>query len=177
MSLKSNNKPKTRFCQTCGVPVFVHKNSGLKRCKACVKVHNNAQYRDWYSKQERTCRKLANEKQKLKMKEDPQYRLLINSKKSAKERGLEHSIDVIDIVIPDKCPVLNCEMIHKTAYAPTLDRIDSSKGYIKGNVQVISWKANTMKNDATYEELLLFADWVKYHLVDVVTEPKVMEVK
>ena len=35
--------------------------------------------------------------------------------------------------------------------------VDSSKGYIKGNVEVISRKANIMKSDACPEELLEFA--------------------
>lgn len=33
--------------------------------------------------------------------------------------------------------------------------IDSSKGYIKGNVWVVSKRANTIKNNATLEELEL----------------------
>jgi hypothetical protein len=36
---------------------------------------------------------------------------------------------------------------------PTLDRIDSTKGYIKENIQVISFKANRLKNNATVDEL------------------------
>ena len=43
-------------------------------------------------------------------------------------------------------------------YTPSLDRIDPTKGYIKGNVWVITKRANTMKNSATREELLKFAD-------------------
>lgn len=39
--------------------------------------------------------------------------------------------------------------------SPSLDRIDSSKGYVKGNVRVISARANMLKNNATVEELTL----------------------
>ena len=35
-----------------------------------------------------------------------------------------------------------------------------SLGYVRGNVTVMSMKANIMKGDATPEELLQFAEWV-----------------
>ena len=69
-------------------------------------------------------------------------------------------IEFADIVIPEKCPILECPFIYGTSenydYSPSLDRIDNSKGYIKGNIQVISTKANKMKNSATQEELINF---------------------
>jgi hypothetical protein len=41
--------------------------------------------------------------------------------------------------------------------SPTLDRIDNSKGYIVGNVWVISMRANRLKSDATVDELMMLA--------------------
>ena len=65
-----------------------------------------------------------------------------------------------DIIIPKICPILEVPIILGSKgnyeYTPSLDRIDNSKGYIKGNIQVISKKANSMKNSATLEELQKF---------------------
>lgn len=78
----------------------------------------------------------------------------------AKKKNLEFLITSEDIEIPDTCPLLGIPLttgiggIGLNEGSPTLDRIDSSKGYIKGNILVISHKANRIKNDASLEELL-----------------------
>jgi hypothetical protein len=141
--------------------LFVPKNSGKKRCRACLLTWNAQKAKEWYREKPRECRAKAGQMQKLKRRADPQYRLYITSKKSAKSRGLEHTLSPEDISVPDLCPVLNCPMSMNTPYAASVDRVDSSKGYVPGNIQVMSWKANTMKNNATEEELRLFAAWVR----------------
>lgn len=75
----------------------------------------------------------------------------------AKHSNMEFNIDLHDIIIPELCPVFGVKLIRsrdkKSPYSATLDRIDNTKGYVKGNVQVICARANTMKNDSTLEEL------------------------
>lgn len=87
--------------------------------------------------------------------------MLDRSKSRARRRGFEHNITIEDIVIPNICPLLGIPLFPGHGgvcpNSPTLDRIDSSKGYIKGNVWVISYKANTIKSNATPEELQLIA--------------------
>lgn len=79
--------------------------------------------------------------------------------RNAKARGKEFDITVEDVekVMMDICPVFGTPMGFGEAFTkddrPSIDRIDSSKGYVKGNVQIISWRANHLKNDATLEEL------------------------
>lgn len=84
----------------------------------------------------------------------------------AKESGRECDIDITDIEIPEYCSYLNIRLstdkkdCYKDNYY-SIDRIDSSKGYVKGNIQIISRLANTMKNNATIEQLLIFAENIK----------------
>lgn len=93
--------------------------------------------------------------------------LLGQARYRAKRKGIEFNLDPSDIKIPKNCPVLKIPLTKGGSNggprggSPSLDRINNKKGYIKGNVQVISHRANTMKHCATNKELLLFASWVK----------------
>lgn len=83
--------------------------------------------------------------------------LLYKAKLRAKEKGLEFTISRDDVVIPDTCPILG-EPIQVRAntfnrWAPSLDRIDNSLGYIPGNVRIISWQANYVKGNMTVEQI------------------------
>lgn len=98
--------------------------------------------------------------------ESVEVKMLRRAKGRAKERNLEFNLDVDDVVIPDKCPILGIDLkMHKgrsggSPNSPALDRVDNNKGYIKGNVMVMSHLANMMKSSATTEELIRFAEWV-----------------
>lgn len=90
--------------------------------------------------------------------------LLRAAKSRAKKANLEFNIKVEDIILPEYCPVLKVKLTSGEAfsgdpYAPSLDRIDNSKGYIEGNVEVISLRANRMKNCASFEELKNFCEY------------------
>ena len=90
--------------------------------------------------------------------------LLSMAKSRAKRSNIEFDITKEDIIIPDKCPVLGVDLClehrkNKTTkdlrknYGPSIDRIDSTKRYVKGNVEVISLRANFLKSDSTLDEL------------------------
>lgn len=67
-------------------------------------------------------------------------------------------------VAPAKCPVFNRKFVERgvgfSPWSPSIDKIDPSKGYVRGNVQVISMLANAMKRNATPTQLKQFARWV-----------------
>lgn len=87
----------------------------------------------------------------------PERVLLTQAKVRAKRAGLAFNLSESDIVIPDVCPYLKTPFIPGTMYAASLDKIIPSEGYVRGNVEVISRKANVMKSNASTEELLEFA--------------------
>lgn len=87
------------------------------------------------------------------------YRLIRNR---CKEKKIEFTINVEDIIIPEVCPYLKIPLTRTQGHGvvwtnASVDRVDPSKGYTKENIQVISKKANLMKAHATQEELLQFA--------------------
>ncbi len=83
------------------------------------------------------------------------------AKTRATKKGLEFSIEPSDIIVPDLCPIFGIKMEYNTEYSPSIDRTDSSKGYIKGNVEIISSRANTLKNNASKEELEMILKYLK----------------
>ena len=93
----------------------------------------------------------------------PKKRLLLAAKRRANKKGLLFDLTEGDIHIPDTCPILNIWLSHGTGKStdnsPSLDRVIPEKGYVKGNVIVISWRANRIKSDATATELRTLANF------------------
>lgn len=83
----------------------------------------------------------------------------------ARAKGLPFNIDLSDIHIPETCPVLGIPLSLGTGRhvpsSPSLDRLIPELGYTKGNVNVISMRANMVKHNSTYEELEKVYKWVK----------------
>lgn len=125
-------------------------------CKECSRTYR----RERYARNKRVMRL-----QQKEMYSGPEGRLryLINRSRSrAKEEGIEHTITVEDLHMPEVCPYLKIPFTLEWGKGQlrtnaSIDRIDPSKGYIPGNVQIISRAANTMKSDASEEELVQFA--------------------
>lgn len=93
----------------------------------------------------------------------PEYCLWYRAKDNSINKKCDFNLEVEDIIIPSHCPYLGIELTFgiqnkdmESYYS--IDRIDSSKGYIKGNIQIISRLANTMKNSATKDQLITFAN-------------------
>lgn len=96
----------------------------------------------------------------------PESRMLARARSRANENNMDFDIGIDDIIIPETCPILGIPLeVHRGTSggkpaSPSLDRVDNSKGYVKGNVIVLSHLANMMKSSASVENLLKFAEWV-----------------
>lgn len=90
--------------------------------------------------------------------------LLTVAKNRAKLKGLAFDVSISDIELPTHCPLLGLELNYAASgntnpdNGVSLDRIEPAKGYVSGNVWVISYRANRIKNNATAEELRMIAD-------------------
>lgn len=80
----------------------------------------------------------------------------IRKRANSKYTRHEFTITFDEIVWNTTCPILGSTLNYFTgireANSVSFDRIDSSKGYVSGNVQIISWRANNLKSNGTIEE-------------------------
>lgn len=116
-----------------------------------------SKYEEYYSKVKEGAKKYVNENQNV--------RLYHSCKSNAKKKGIYFDLTIEDFVFPETCPFLGIKLTNTTGEGRvksnvSIDRIDPSKGYIKGNIQFISDLANRMKQNASKEELLKFAEGI-----------------
>ena len=92
--------------------------------------------------------------------------MICSAKKRAVKKQLSFDIDTeyVRSLVVSHCPILGMPLEWSCQRnvgrivldgSPSLDRIDPTKGYVKGNVWIISYRANLIKSNATHEELKL----------------------
>ena len=93
----------------------------------------------------------------------PEYCMFYDARKRAMRMRLPFSIEPTDINIPTHCPVFGIPLSFtgKRDNRPNLDRFIPSLGYTKENIRVISFRANRIKTDATFEEIGMLLNWMR----------------
>lgn len=148
-------------------------------------------YREIY-KQDEKYKERQREKQKIRRSLNPnKYRqqridqenkwgrtflirgMLRHAKLRANKKGIPFNLDIDDIYIPDNCPILgipiqfNRNQTEKNKGpkddSVSLDRIIPELGYVKGNIKVISWRANRLKGDGTLEDFEKIVQYLSSH--------------
>lgn len=164
-----------RECIGCGNIFRVKKSKNPKTskirlfCDECNKTLTNYQKKKIKMDKDPIYREQCLEAKRLSYKKNIVHNMWKKAKIRAEKYGYEFNIEESDIIIPKVCPLLNIPIVlgSKNDYeqTPSIDRIDNTKGYIKGNIWVISKKANSMKNSATYDELNTFTkNIIRYSL-------------
>ena len=149
------------ICTTCGIDKSIEEfykeklgKLGIRTvCKSCMKkkvIANRQGKQDIYKDK-------TSAYYKKYRKREPISEILRNAKQRAKQANVPFSLTIADIRIPEFCPLLNVRMERCTQYSPSIDRIIPSLGYVKENIVIVSKKANTMKSNATLEELRNFS--------------------
>jgi len=89
------------------------------------------------------------------------YRLKLICQK----KGLPFALTPDDLVMPKLCPVLGIPLEVRgrgEPNTPSVDRVIPALGYVRGNVRVISWRANKLKSDCTDpDEMEAVADYIR----------------
>ena len=121
-----------------------------------------------YQKVTNRCKGCHNRRAVDKQKSNPKFReqVLLNSARyRAKRDGIPFDLTLEDIVIPEVCPVLGIPLHHNTSRgtsdnSPTLDKIIPELGYVRGNIAVMSAKANRIKSNASLADLAAVTRWM-----------------
>ncbi len=112
------------------------------------------------------CRACINDWMREHYRKDVVWSMIRRAKSRAAREGFEFNLTSDDLnPLPTACPILGVVMriseFSQDPCAYSLDRIDNSKGYVRGNVAVMSYKANRLKNDGTAEEHEAIAAWMR----------------
>ncbi len=126
-------------------------------CRPCA----TKQAREWRAKNIEHNREYQNQYQRNNLE-----KIIWNAaKQRARKQGIPFNIEVSDVIVPDTCPVLgfHLERTPKAAgpNSPSLDRIKPELGYVKGNVEVISQRANLLKSNADIDDLKRLIEWME----------------
>jgi len=132
-----------------------------KWCKSCLAEKAREYYKNTTTEQREKKRK----RNQYYRKSNRKKTMLALARQRANRKGIEFSINEMDINIPEYCPVLDIKLAHN-AYilrgdSPTIDRIDPTLGYVPENCKVISWRANRIKSDATLEEIEAIIEYLE----------------
>jgi hypothetical protein len=171
-----------KICNTCNIekPLDLFykdrksKDGFRNNCKTCQDIsrsiwsEKNKERSEQTSKiyrKRKDVKERRNSYQKEWRKNNLYWELWYKAKKRSIDKSLPFDIEPKDIKIPSHCPILGIELFitenNIGDNSATIDKIFPEMGYIKGNIIVISAKANRIKNNSTIEELEKVYNWYK----------------
>lgn len=173
-----SNSRKTRkdyICKTCksnemsGLREYrkecEEEASGVTRCVSCRVILGS--HNTYTTNKIRCVDCIATNTKQWKEAKGLSYMLWVGARSRARAKGIPFDLEIDDIKIPERCPVFGVPMERAEGTrgandnSPTLDKIIPELGYVKGNVEVISWKANRLKSNGTLEDFESLVVWLR----------------
>jgi hypothetical protein len=163
-SISKDLMPKDRIiCIHCGKEGEPFKK-GRNVCKECRKKY----------RKKRPNNTSKEHKQNLRRAQDVRKILLRSARNRAIKKGLEFNLTIEDIVIPEYCPIFGTRIVlkrdtnhtnksQKNYDGPSIDRLETNRGYVKGNIVICSWRANMFKGCMTFEQVEAWYLYLKNH--------------
>jgi hypothetical protein len=170
---KETDTPQARFCRRCSetkpISAFDYRSGNRSHqvkswCHQCTRNYFNAYMKRRYHE---------NPQRYIKGRKDrhasnPARVMLTSAKRRARDYKMECTITLADIIVPEFCPVFGIRLAvangRSAKNSPTIDRIDNTKGYIPGNIWVISRIANDLKRDASLADLEALVEAIKLQI-------------
>lgn len=143
-------------------PRYVTKTSRIGPCCACVSAKIK---HDWKHNKQKCIDKKDKDNEK-----NPQGKIFWQIRSRARKTGIEFTIEKTDIIIRDKCPCCDKKIfiqghgVGNCDTNPSIDRVNNDLGYIKGNIEMICFRCNSIKRNATSIELRQIANWMDSRL-------------
>ncbi len=143
-------------CTRPDLPILIQKTNW---CRSCYYKSKKKPGRStWMQTHPERARELLKKSRRKRRIECPEHVLWVRCKHRARKMGLPFDLSVLDIVIPEYCPIfpyIKLNLTHSKARfdSPSVDQIKPGLGYIKGNVRVISHRANMLKSNMTLDEI------------------------
>lgn len=133
-------------------------------------TYNRARYASLREEQQAEFKLQGRAAQRRRRAENPRREILLAKKHNAGRRGIEFKITEADLNWPSHCPVTDVELRYDGVGlytdrrgprpdAASIDRIDNTRGYVPGNVVIVSHWVNIRKGDATPWQLRQIADF------------------
>jgi len=168
-----------KLCSKCSTILIPGENIGIKSYQNKSIVCNTCQSKQNREKRKKINNLCATDESARRLR----VRILLRDCSSRTRRNEKKIIsDNIEVlhnhflekypVLPTKCPILNIDLIYSSVNDKdinplnrlnriSIDRIDPSKGYIVGNIQIISNRANTIKSDSNFSDVLKLFVFIK----------------
>ena len=166
----------TKICSICGLEKLLtdfyfrkDKNDYRHDCKECGKKRDkrkreNPEYyeirkeydRRYYHTHKKECHERTSIRRRKFRETHPERYIWMHIRNKCRKKNIPFNFEVSDIIIPKYCPILGIELkmgnLANQDNAASVDRAIPALGYVKGNVSIMSKRANTIKNDGTAEE-------------------------